>query len=157
MTNETVATTTEAEALRIVHNNLAWSAGAGLIPMPMLDVAAITGVQLKMVKELADLYDIPFSANAGKSVIGALVSGGGSYLLAGPAGSLVKSLPVVGQIAGMLALPAIAVAATYALGKVFIQHFESGGTLLDLDPEKVRAYYQEQYNTHRRGARKTSA
>jgi hypothetical protein len=36
-------------------------------------------------------------------------------------------------------------ASTYALGKVFIQHFESGGTFLDFDPEKVKEHFATLY------------
>ncbi len=36
-------------------------------------------------------------------------------------------------------------ASTYAIYKVFIQHFESGGTFLDLDPSKVKSYFSEQF------------
>ena len=36
-------------------------------------------------------------------------------------------------------------ATTYAVGKVFIEHFESGGTFLDFDPEKMRDHFQELY------------
>ncbi|MDE2463441.1 MAG: GTPase, partial [Alphaproteobacteria bacterium] len=46
-------------------------------------------------------------------------------------------------------LPSLAAASTYALGKVFIQHFESGGTFLDMDPDKVSAYFKEQYEYKR--------
>jgi len=28
---------------------------------------------------------------------------------------------------------------------VFVQHFESGGTFLDLDPDKVKSYFSEQF------------
>ena len=31
---------------------------------------------------------------------------------------------------------------TWALGNVFIQHFEAGGTFLDFDPEKVREHFR---------------
>ena len=41
-------------------------------------------------------------------------------------------------------MPAAAGASTYAVGQVFIQHFESGGTFLDFDPDKVKAYFAEQ-------------
>jgi hypothetical protein len=33
--------------------------------------------------------------------------------------------------------------------KVFIQHFESGGTFLDLDPDKVREYFKAQFEEGR--------
>jgi uncharacterized protein (DUF697 family) len=58
---------------------------------------------------------------------------------------MLKAIPGVGGLIGMVASPALAGASTYALGKVFIQHFESGGTLLDFDPAKMKAYYASQY------------
>jgi uncharacterized protein (DUF697 family) len=136
-----------AEAERIVNSYVGWSAGAGLIPLPLIDLAAITAVELKMLDDLAKFYDIPFSRNAAKSIIGSLVGGAGTVLAAVPAASIVKFVPLVGGIAGMLTEPAIAAAATYALGRVFIQHFESGGTFLDFKPEEVRAYYQAEFRT----------
>jgi hypothetical protein len=36
-------------------------------------------------------------------------------------------------------------ASTYAVGRVFIQHFESGGTFLDFDPDKVRAHFEAEF------------
>ncbi|MCP4106117.1 MAG: hypothetical protein GY749_11350 [Desulfobacteraceae bacterium] len=42
-------------------------------------------------------------------------------------------------------MPVAASASTYALGKIFIQHFASGGTFLTFDPEKVKAYYAEMF------------
>ncbi|HTE39534.1 MAG TPA: DUF697 domain-containing protein [Steroidobacteraceae bacterium] len=136
---------TQMEALKIVNSYMGWSAGAGLIPLPLIDLAAISGVQLKMIHSLSKFYGIPFSRDAAKSVIGALVGGGSSTVLAAPAASLLKFVPVVGQIAGALTEPALAAATTYALGKVFIQHFETGGTFLNFDPEAVREYYKEQF------------
>jgi len=40
-------------------------------------------------------------------------------------------------------LPGMAAAATYAMGRVFVMHFESGGTFLDLDPAKAEAHFRE--------------
>jgi len=34
---------------------------------------------------------------------------------------------------------------TYAIGKVFIQHYASGGTMLDFGTEKARTFVGEQY------------
>jgi uncharacterized protein (DUF697 family) len=135
----------EAEAMVVVREYIGWSAGAGLIPLPLFDVAAIVLVELKMVHALANLYGVPFQRSAAKSIIGALVGGGGTYILAAPIGSLMKAIPVIGTVAGVLTEPAIAAAATYALGKVFIQHFESGGTLLDFNIRTHRRQYEEHF------------
>ena len=55
-------------------------------------------------------------------------------------------LPFVGYVVGGLSTPLLAGAATYAVGKVFIQHFESGGTLLDFEPAKVREYFRQEFS-----------
>ena len=60
-------------------------------------------------------------------------------------GGLVRRIPVVGQAVSVFTVSACASAATSAVGKVFIQHFESGGTFLDFDPDKVRAYFSQMF------------
>ncbi len=59
--------------------------------------------------------------------------------------SVVKFIPVIGETAGVVAMPILAGATTYAVGKVFVQHFASGGTLLTFDPDKVKEYYAQMF------------
>src|ERR1700753_3414862 len=63
------------QALAIVKRNAGFGAVTGLIPLPLLDAFALTGVQVKMISELARIYEIPFSENAVKSYVGALIGG----------------------------------------------------------------------------------
>jgi uncharacterized protein (DUF697 family) len=137
----------EARASAIVRSNMGWSAGAGLLPLPGLDIAAIIGVQVNMLRQIAQVYEVPFKTNIVKELVAVLISGGGTVLVGGAAGSLVKSVPIIGTIAGMLTMPAVAAATTWATGRVFIRHFESGGTFLDFDPAKARAHYAEEFAT----------
>ena len=131
----------ETQARATVKKYMYWSMGAGLIPIPVVDLAAVTGIQLRMIGALAKQYDLKFSRDAGKALLGSLV-GGAVPAAGGPvAASAIKGIPLIGQTAGVAAMPAAAGASTYAVGKVFIQHFESGGTLLDFDPDRVRAHY----------------
>jgi uncharacterized protein (DUF697 family) len=117
--------------------------GAGIVPIPVFDFIVISGIQLDMLRRLSKLYEIEFLSDKGKSLIGAL-SGGGISSLVGPMlASTVKFVPVVGTTLGALSMPIIAGATTYAVGKVFIQHFESGGTFLNFDPDAVKNYYAE--------------
>jgi uncharacterized protein (DUF697 family) len=139
----------QSQALQIVKANVGWATGAGFVPVPFLDLAAILAVQLRMVKCLSDHYGVPFQKGAVKSIIGAIVGSGSAYLVSGPVASMVKAVPVVGFFASTFVEPAAAAGSTYALGKVFIQHFESGGTLLDLDPAAVRQHYYEEYQKGR--------
>jgi uncharacterized protein (DUF697 family) len=135
----------EAQALAIVRADVGWSAGAGLLPVPGVDIAAIIGVQVKMLQSIANVYEVPFRTNLVRPLIVALLSSGSAVMAGAVAASLLKGLPVIGSLVGMLSLPAFASASCWATGKVFIRHFESGGTFLDFDPAKARAYYSEQF------------
>jgi uncharacterized protein (DUF697 family) len=121
------------------------AAGIGLIPMPAVDFVALTALQVNLLRKLSDFYGIAFTEEIGKKVVGALAGGYAPVALALPVASLLKAIPIVGQTTGILAMSAVAGASTYAVGKVFVQHFESGGTFLNFDPAAVREYYREQF------------
>jgi len=129
----------------IIRRYVMWSMAAGLVPVPLADVAAVTGTQLKMIAELAKHHNKPFDAERGKSVIGALLGTlGGMSIARGLLGSLIKSVPVVGTVGGIAIVPAMSGAVTYALGKVFDAHFASGGTLLSFDVAVMKEEFARQ-------------
>jgi uncharacterized protein (DUF697 family) len=117
----------------------------GLVPIPLVDMAALLAVQLKMLHALAGLYDIEFKADLGRSAAGSLVgSAVPTNLSPALAASLGKLIPGVGQTIATGSLVVLNGAATYALGKVFTQHFAAGGTFLTFNPEAVRDYFEAQ-------------
>jgi len=146
-------TNTARAGQSIKHHRLA-AAAAGALPTPWVGWAALAGVQLNLLRCLANIYGVEFSAQIGKSAIGALV---GSDLSIGVALGLAKALPGPGLITSMASGGLLGAASTYALGKVFVQHFESGNTFLTFDPEKVRAYYARQYEQGKEDVRKNFA
>lgn len=119
-----------------------FAAGAGFIPVPMVDWAAISALQLKLVADISDIYGVEFRKSRVSSILGSLVGGWAGTTAGYGLVHLVKALPVVGPILAGLTVPATAGASTYAVGKVFMQHFAAGGTLLDFDPDKMREYYK---------------
>jgi uncharacterized protein (DUF697 family) len=141
----------EQRVERIIRRNMLWSAGAGVIPLPYIDMAAVMAVQIKLLKELSEIYDVPLKVNAGKSAVAVLIGGiaatGGSYglMTSGLWNGLMRSVPVVGQLLALATMPAFAAATTYAIGKVFDRHFASGGTFLTFDPKKVEGYFREKF------------
>lgn len=143
----------EQKALKTVKNYMWWSMGAGLIPVPWVDLAAVASVQLKLLAEISKIYGVPFQENAGKAAISSLVGFVLPHAMAfGAIGSLLKAIPVVGVLAGSPAMGLFAGAYTWALGRVFIQHFESGGTFLSFKPEQVKEYFQAQFEEGRKVA-----
>ncbi len=119
--------------------------GVGFIPMPMVDIAALSAINFKMLHSLAKKYDIPFSKTLVKSIVSALIGSSVAITVALPLGSLFKSVPIIGQTSGMISTALIGSASTYAVGKIFVDHFESGGNFLNFDVEKSKAHFKELY------------
>lgn len=128
---------------KIIRQHTLSSIGVGLLPAPALDFAGLLVIQANMIKEIAILYDVPFLKNAAKNALTSLI---GRAFLANAMpilSSMVKIIPIIGQTIGMVTMPVSCGASTYATGKVFIRHFESGGDLFTFDPDKMKAYYKE--------------
>jgi uncharacterized protein (DUF697 family) len=127
------------QAAKIVRNHMLGSVAAGLIPIPLVDIGILGGIHLRMLSKLAKLYEVEFSEQRANSIIGSLAGIG----VAATAASLLRSLPGIGRALfglGALTLPP---ASTYALGHVFIKHFESGGTFLTFDAARAKEDYNE--------------
>jgi len=143
----------DALASRLVDRFSLWSGAAGLIPLPIVDVAAVGGVQIQMVRKLSQLYGVPFSENRGRSIVASII---GSLLPASVAStttmgvvSALKFLPGVGLTVAVIAMPAFSACATYVIGRVFIKHFASGGTLLDFNLPDYRDFIRTQMERFR--------
>ena len=91
---------------------------------------------------MRSVYGLTLDKDRGKSLVTAVIGGAVPTSLGyGAVGGFLKRLPLVGPIVGVFTVSAFAAASTYAVARVFIQHFESGGTFLDFKPSEVRAHY----------------
>jgi len=130
------------QANEIVAYHVQWSLGLGLVPIPLIDAVAILITQVRMLKKLSDHYGIACSENHVKILVTSLIGGTNSGLIGGKfLISMTKLVPGIGTFIGITAMSALSGSITYAVGQVFIQHFESGGTFLDFDPKKVKEYF----------------
>lgn len=119
-----------AKAQEVIKHNVAWSAGAGMVPVPGLDLVAITGVQLKMINELCQAYGIPFKKSLARPIVISLIGSLGASMLAPVVASTTfKLLPGIGMLLSGTALAATSAGITYAVGNLFLDHFKSGGNL----------------------------
>ncbi len=131
-----------AEAQNLLKNYVIVAVGLGLVPVPAVDLAALMALEVKLVHGLAKQFDVPFKESLGKSLIFSLLSGGTSVAAVMGLGSLAKAIPVLGTLGGGASVGISAGAITYAVGEVFIKHFESGGTLLTFDTQKTRDVFE---------------
>ena len=120
--------------------------GAGLIPSALVDVVAITILEVKMIGDLAGAYNFPVPHRLVRyKVLISLIASLGSVYLSIRMNAALKDAPLVGYMfsAGMLSITGGA--AVYAVGKIFQKHYESGGTFLSSDNSVLRRYFKEKY------------
>jgi uncharacterized protein (DUF697 family) len=143
--NPTVDPALHKAANAIIHRNILWALGAGLVPNPLFDAVAVAVIELKMIDELATVYQFPFPTQlATAKALMSLVFSIGPISLASVSqnGLSGHALAGYGLSAGIFSLTgAIAV---FAVGKVFQKHFESGGTLLSSDNRLFRKLVKEE-------------
>jgi len=131
-------------ASKLVDRFAIWSGVAGVIPVPVIDAFAVGGFQILMLRRLSQIYGVAFSENRGKALI---ASQAGSMIPTTSgigAASVLKAVPLVGTVASGFVIPVLSAGATYAIGRAFILHFESGGTLLDFNRQDYREFVRSQ-------------
>ncbi|MCB0686098.1 MAG: DUF697 domain-containing protein [Saprospiraceae bacterium] len=138
------------EANSIIKNHLMWSMGAGFIPVPIADFFAVGAVQLDMIRQLCNLYEVDYKDTEVKAMISSLTGSAIARLGA----RAIKFIPGVGSVIGGMTLAVLSGASTYALGEVFKKHFETGGTFLDFDPSRLKKVYDEMFEKGKVYARK---
>jgi uncharacterized protein (DUF697 family) len=115
-----------AAARKIVARHRNYAAASGLLPLPIVTVAGITAINLRMVKQLSDLYGVPFQRDRSRAIIVGLIGGAvPTGLGVTTASTLAFAIP--GPALVGLAVSAISAGAmTRGIGLVFVEHFESG-------------------------------
>ncbi|MGB3918582.1 DUF697 domain-containing protein [Thiothrix litoralis] len=128
----------------IIKANIIQAVTMGLIPVPLLDVLALTHIQFKMLDELVKLYDIRYT-KIERSVVRAFILGSLPVATVTGLSSVLKVMPGVGSFIGGASVSVSAGALTYATGKVFARHFELGGTLDDFNLEKANRQFRQEF------------
>ncbi len=101
-------------AQSIIRYYSGWSLGAGLVPIPLVDMLLVSGVQIQMLRKLSDLYEVKFSEHIARNLVAALLGGlVAETLSAGVVGPLLRSIPGIGGLLGLVTMPALSAAATY--------------------------------------------
>jgi uncharacterized protein (DUF697 family) len=140
MTKKKITNKSE-NANSVIKNHMIWAMGAGFIPVPFADFFAVSAIQLDMIRQLCKLYEVDFTQTKGKAFVTSLAGSG----LSGLGARAIKIIPGVGSVLGGVTLAILSGASTFALGEVFKKHFETGGTFLDFDPERLKKYYDEKF------------
>lgn len=132
-------------AQAVVRTHVVGSMALGLLPLPLFDIAALTGAQLNMLHSLCKHYEVAFDDKIGKALLSSLASGSVPILTVVGLSSVVKIIPGVGSIIGGVSVSVLSGSMIYAAGQVFIRHFEAGGTLEDFDSNQWLDFFKQQF------------
>jgi uncharacterized protein (DUF697 family) len=129
----------------LAYTTLASTAGA--LPIPVVDLVLLSGLQSKMIYDLAQLYGQTLTAKRFLEVAGSLGLG---MLVQQAARSAVKALPWVGTILGSVTGGVMGGASTYALGRAFCYYYQAVLEGHTPNADDLRHFYREQLDLAQR-------
>jgi uncharacterized protein (DUF697 family) len=137
------------KALSVVRLYSMIGAGVGLLPGGLLNFGAILIVQIAMVWRIASVFGHKDGKDRIRGSILSLIGSAVPTVVGHSAGFAVASIPAViaGTAIYFIVTPVLAYAMTQAVGKAFIMHFESGGTLLTFDPRAFGEYFLKEFQS----------
>jgi uncharacterized protein (DUF697 family) len=116
-------------ALAIVDRHAAYSAMGGLLAIPLANAASVTAIIVRMVKTLSRHYGVPFERDRARAIIVALAGGAVPTGLGAVTASTLFFIMPASALAGIAVSAVTAASCTRGIGRVFVEHFESGATL----------------------------
>jgi uncharacterized protein (DUF697 family) len=121
-----------SQAHAIVERHATYSAAGGIIPLPIVNVASVMAIIVRMVRILSKLYGVPFERDRARAIVVGMVGGATPTGLAAVTSSTLYYLVPASAVIGLAVSSVAAVACTRSIGRTFVEHFESGATLRDL-------------------------
>lgn len=131
---------------KMIRRHVGFAMVAGAIPIPLVDIAAVTAIQLDLIKELAKHYEVDYNEERGKVLATTLIGTTVGNLIGRAGASAIKAIPGIGTLLGVASMAVFAGASTYALGKVFEHHFKEGGDLFNLDVDTWKEKFKDFFN-----------
>jgi len=123
----------DTRAEEIISSHM-WAAGgaAGVNPIPLLDIAGGSAITVKMVLELARVYKQPIDSDTvvkmleqlGKNLVAMIGATAATPAVAGAIGTMLKTVPGIGTIAGGLVQGVVQALVTRWIGNVFVKYFQ---------------------------------
>lgn len=126
----------------VVRNHALMAAGAGLIPVPGIDVAAVTGLQINMIRKLSEIYNVPFDPTDVRTILSSVATTGLSKLVGYAVNSYTSLFSEFGSFSDNITNGLVTGAATFGTGEIIQTHFKNGGNMLNLDYNHFIAYYK---------------
>ena len=123
-----------AEVEKTIRSYVCAVAGLGVVPIPVFNLAAVSAVNLLLVRKLTLLYGLDFDEGTARRLISSFIGAGISESLV----STLRFIPIIGLPLSLGARPALNAMSTYALAQAFVIHFERGGCFINANIEALK-------------------
>ncbi len=133
----------EKETDKIIADHVGFGMIAGAIPIPVLDIVAVSAIQLDMIKQLAKKYEIDFDDEIGKSLVTSILGSAVGTSLGRAGASAVKAIPGIGTVLGIGSQVVISGITTFAIGHIFNNHFSNHQPLEEFNFNDVKNAFDE--------------
>ena len=136
-------------AQNIVKSHMATGGTMALLPIPLFDFASLAGTQLNLLRRLSQHYNVDFDETTAKAVLVSLFCGVIPLVTIVGLSSVAKIIPGIGSIGGGIGMSVLSGGIVYAVGQVFIKHFEQGGSLEDFESKEWVDTFKQNLETHK--------
>jgi uncharacterized protein (DUF697 family) len=138
-----------AEVDKAIRGSVYAAMGIGIVPFPLINFAAVTASSLNMVRKLSRLYGVEFKEGIAKKILAAVVGAGVGTLATPLVESVVGLVPIIGLPLVIGTRPVLNGATTYALGRMFVTHFERGGSFVGANIDAMKNDFADAFKNSR--------
>ncbi len=126
-------------AKAIIRKHTLGSTAVGFFPFGIGTSVVCGGLQVSMIRQLCRCYNVKFSKNAAVTAVSVALGVFASAEIVHLAGRIAMMfIPAWARVLRLVSSVAASNSTTFLLGRIFVYHFEMGGSLFDLDAEKTR-------------------
>jgi len=140
---KTVIIPDEKDLDQIVSDHVVFSMIAGAIPIPVLDILAISAIQIDMLRKIAKKYELDFDDESGKSIVSSIIGSTIGTSIGRAGASAIKVIPGIGTILGVGSQVTLAGITTFAIGHIFNIHFKNQKPIDMFNLDEVKETFEE--------------
>lgn len=132
----------------IIAKSVGKASAIAAVPVPVLDIAGVTYIQVAMIEKLANLHGVHVEEK-GKLIVSSVISALLSKLISEAVITLTVDSSLNKLLGDSLVKASISGFATTITGEVYNNHFKNGGNIESMSPSVYIDYFQEQMNSDR--------
>ena len=140
----------DMKARQAMRDHALMAAAAMAIPIPLLDLGVEAGIQVRMVRRLAQIYGVDYAEARARTLVAAALGG---FSTGWASSTVLRTVSVASYLTNFWTSAVISSAITYGIGHLFARHFANGGGLHDLSA--AQAARELERHARRRAGRRT--